>query len=662
MEPGPKKQIPIYDYFNRPPFSRINKDHDEQAQNQLDETLFEWTEDNARKFLSEQSFENGDDGPEVLSEQLLKGGDDGGISSEQLLQDRESTPPVSFNESIHSSQRIVKGGKEMVKSSDDEDSDSVSSLEAVFFPTKLKKPAQDDPKGPKTAFWSAPKMLTKLSTPKYRNSLDSLVHAALDDNETEAKVAELKSTWDKERLELEKDGVQKNRETMLISALGDNENDGELQRLRDALRRTEALDHDRTWSFLDESPITPAAPKFPVNLLDQRLYTSILRDPASRARTFQSGILEFASPIARLPDELIIWIFRSVSIEPLKELRQAYCRILAQLPSVHLRSLIRPYDIIDLFRHLGAKSSALDLSQPIIQDPPEQLHQVSRPKDRSILLSTFQLLRDLAESLSPDTLETAIQILFRMTLDVSLTEDSVIGSELQSCLSGLLESVPDNECENIERRICTTAYETIKDAEFQSRLLQNILPTATWISLLRFRLAVSFLLRSPSPLTESPEQVLDLRRLTLFLVEDDRFNSSLSMAKRAGYDYGELAALAKLLEVVVNTSLLDLNYRQENAEAEFNSVVDMFVFQVKRLFGSIEDSGASNLKRYVAKEALDALQARVLYSVRTKPPPPRGIFETAEKKDRKITSMLFKDKWQPTNSDGTNIPIRGHDQ
>ena len=61
--------------------------------------------------------------------------------------------------------------------------------------------------------------------------------------------------------------------------------------------------------------------------------------------------------------------------------------------------------------------------------------------------------------------------------------------------------------------------------------------------------------------------------------------------------------------------------------------------RIKKIFTSIEDSGVSHLKRTLAKEGLEALHYRVLYSVRSKPQPRRVGFqvELNENKSNKIT-------------------------
>lgn len=231
------------------------------------------------------------------------------------------------------------------------------------------------------------------------------------------------------------------------------------------------------------------------------------------------------------------------------------------------------------------------------------------------------------------------------------------------------------------QRICTTLYETVGDAHFQSRILRHILPTSSWIALLRCRLAVAFLTQDPSPLTEPPEKVLDLKRLTMLLIRDERFQMKAYKGK-GDYDYGQLSAITMLLNVAVDSSLLDLKYNDAECENDFNAAIDKLAAQIKRIFSSIEDSGASHLKRMLAKEALEALHYRIVYSVRSRPPPKKNLFKTYAQENGHIRNFFqarLNQQYESSESPGpkadaemleptatkhdgdTKMPIRKHD-
>lgn len=195
-------------------------------------------------------------------------------------------------------------------------------------------------------------------------------------------------------------------------------------------------------------------------------------------------------------------------------------------------------------------------------------------------------------------------------------------------------------------------------------MIQHILPTSSWISLLRYRLAVSFLLQEPTPLTGPVEEVLDLKRLT-HIIRDPRFQIHMnSNGKEADYDFGELIALTQLLEVALNSTLYDLRYKEKDTEKEFNAAIDHMASQLKTNFSSMKESGASHLKRMLAKGALETLHYRLVYSVRSKPPPKKTPFQTYAKEGNSISSYFNKKNSGDTGSkkgDTTEIPIRRND-
>lgn len=201
---------------------------------------------------------------------------------------------------------------------------------------------------------------------------------------------------------------------------------------------------------------------------------------------------------------------------------------------------------------------------------------------------------------------------------------------------------------------------------FQSRVLRHTLPTSEWIALFRCRLAVAFLIRDPSPLSEEPEAVLDLKRITNML-KDRRFDVKACKGKRdVVYDYEELGATTTLLNIAVDSGSFKFTPATKEAEFTFNKDVDKLAERIKKIFTSIEDSGASHLKRTQAKEGLEALHYRIVYSVRSKPPPKKTLFRAHGNQDWKEVSRSssFLEKYLTPSSaknEEKKIPIRDND-
>ncbi|KAJ5932105.1 hypothetical protein N7516_006594 [Penicillium verrucosum] len=646
-------------WFNRPAFTSISPESEQDAEAHLNAALYLSTQDTQNTLLQpptlHQSFQSIDSATELSS----------------------------LNESLNESQRIMKDGREVVISSDGEDTDSICSLEdpkSLFAPHSKKHEF-------------TPAKFTKVSSPKkYRNCIDSLVHDAVDDNEVEASVARARANY----VQKQPDGKETGNkpygtalnETMLISALGQNEDGVGGQRLIGAIRRTDALDHGRAWPFFDCTQTLPPAPNFHRSSSNNSLFHFIRADrfaeSDTRERQFISGeFIQMALSKGLLPDELVLWMFRSIPYERREELSNAYYRIIKNMDVERLKLLIRPADINDLFSRLGARSQALDPSKEIIPVPSQYITPDSALKDHVTFVSVLRLLRETAGLLAEDTQEQVVLMLLRLTLDISLTADAMVSSEIQWTINAVLhpENFHETSGEDSLRRVCATFYTTIHDVCIQSQIVHHILPTSPWFALIRCRLAVAFLLQSPSPLTEPPEKLLDIKRITLLLLRDERFQ-----VKRfkgiADYDWRELTSLTCLLNVAIDSSALVLNFNSTQAEKDYDVAIDRLAAQIKMIFCSIQDSGASHVTRTVAKSELEALHYRIVYSVRSKPPPKTTIFEShVKERDGNIRShfsnfaALAAGKQNPEtrqeknpsaapgDADGdTDIPIRVHDQ
>ncbi|KAK4868836.1 hypothetical protein LT330_006445 [Penicillium expansum] len=600
----------------------------------------------------------------------------------QSFQSIESATGVSsLNESLNGSQRIIKDGREVVISSDGEDTDSICSLEDPknLFAPKSKKDEL-----------TPAKFTTKISSPKkYRNNIDSLVHDAVDDNEVEASVARARANFVQKQpngKELGNDtsGTALN-ESMLISALGQNEDGAGGQRLIGAIRRTDALDHGRAWPFFDCTQTLAPAPQFPQDLFAPGTSMDILRESDTRERQFMSGeFIQMALSKGLLPDEFVLWMFHSIPYERREELSNAYYRFIKNLDVERLKLLIRPADINELFSRLGARSQALDPSKKIIPVLSQYITPDSALKDHVTFVSVLRLLRETAGLFAEDTQEQVVLLLLRLTLDVLLTADAMVSSELQWTINAVLdpENFHENSAKDSLQRVCATFYATIDDVCIQSQIVHHILPTSPWFALIRCRLAVAFLLQSPSPLVEAPEKLLDIKRITMLLLRDKRFQVK-RFKGTADYDWRELTSLTALLNVVIDSSALELNFSSTRTEKDYDAAIDRLAAQIKMIFCSIQDSGAAHVTRTVAKSELEALHYRIVYSVRSKPPPKTTIFEShvkerdgnirshfsnfaaiAARKQTQETGQETNQSAAPGDADNgdTEIPIRAHDQ
>ncbi|KAL4749426.1 hypothetical protein BDW72DRAFT_204783 [Aspergillus terricola var. indicus] len=516
----------------------------------------------------------------------------------------------------------------------------------MFLPPATPKPhtGEDKTKNSRDRWALKPKNvpLWKAAPPKYKNSLDALVIQAVDDNETEAGIAKLKASLAAESSRKDDPISASNlSENVLASAIKSDgvEDSIGLQRILDAVRRTEALDLRKSWSFFDVGAELPRAQAFPRESIRPGTYLAVLRDtdPNSpeRERAFHSGIIDFAISKGLLPDEVLRWIFYSIPSESRDNLRHAYCRALKRMSARRMKSLIRPGDIDTLFWHMSAKPAALALNNPVVPDTYSQ----SR-------LSSF----------ADDTRNRILDYILRLPLDNSLTQDFTICSAIERTITAVLDATTDEHADELATNICTTVHSTLKDAELQSRLLEHIAPVNDWIAALRRRLAYMFLTDDPSTDVECQDRKAEVSRISNIL-KHPQYNVKRSKKGQPEYDYGKLTAITTFLDIIIDSGWSETQFADEGAEDEFNQEIDALADQVKRIFTAIQDSGASHMKRTLAKEALEALHYRIVYCVRTKPRPKNvlfGKYEPTQQRHPSILKYYKKEKKVTILSDKSN--------
>ncbi|THC99099.1 hypothetical protein EYZ11_001420 [Aspergillus tanneri] len=458
--PGMPPMRSISQYFKRPPLSQNNRDSSPETPSEPLPSAPESSPlaEPSSSFLENIASPQTPDGPASQLKRSLQRT----VEAESEERKYELSAPIADDlfidlppgASFNQAQRILKNGKEVVISSDGEDTDSIESLEAPdsFF-LKLTKPtnaaqnkeAEDDVSGVGRILRSQPsrdavkvEIFPKYqkSTRAYKNTLDCLVTQAVDDNEIEASIADLKAAFENE--DAGGDGMtsvgshQINHldEGVLTSAFGDQEDEMGLRRLLDAVRRTEAFDLEKYWAFFDYGSGLASPLEFPRDSIAPGTYMDVLRVPLepqeglryAYCRAFKVGVIDLrasASPSALTP-------FQHSDAERVK-------------------LLIRP-DTVDLiFQRLGATIEALAVAEPVVPGTvPKNNSSKDHPQHQAALLSVFDLLRGAANLFADDTREHILLLLFRLTLDISLTRNPMICSELERTITATLESIPED--------------------------------------------------------------------------------------------------------------------------------------------------------------------------------------------------------------------------
>ena len=224
-------------------------------------------------------------------------------------------------------------------------------------------------------------------------------------------------------------------------------------------------------------------------------------------------------------------------------------------------------------------------------------------------------------------------------------------------------------------------YKTIRKLTLQNQLLKQVIPVTPRIALFRIRLALAFLYQDPSPLDKPKEHLIDLKRIRSQVYgprfdvtrrhvdsdseDEDKWENAkkeedkpvkeehnkaikkedTKPEKKSSQplDYHDFAALTSILDIAIDAGTThDPAIFDKKTEERFNRHVDRLAGAIKALFTSIQDSGASHLKRVEAKECLQALHFRLLYGVRTKEKPKKSFFEMGSAKQREKQKRVME--------------------
>lgn len=572
----------------------------------------------------------------------------------------DSTPikaakPFSFADLPSSTHAVIQNGKVVeIRDSDDDDTDSLASLESLddIFGGKKgghvtslsSSPGDDEAKLEAervktlslfTSGRSVPLVgkdkLRALYAKERANKFDisGIVGHHFDDEEVETIVrkarAELDASTKDTRTE---DNPTLDKELLAKVAATEDGEDG-LSRLMDAVDRTEALTSERVFLFFGADGLSDwhddarVQQPFPDKAIPYQLWRR--KDDDSRARAFISGMVTEVAANRQMPDEALNWVFHNVVLEPEDDLRNSYIECLRAASSSWARNNVTAKDVHSVFRRLGADPATIQDSDNIqLKHRPTKESSMQDPRNLLAALHVFQAISQDMDFLA---LSKLTSLVCRLALDRDLMSDAQVSSKVEEVLEVLL-SLPDVDLRShVSERILTDLGQRLKDATLQAQLLSHILPTSDTACRLRILLAQTFLLGVDvfKEITSiSPQISLEL------LAEHVSTSPSFDTRRRKAahnLDYVALQALTHILDVAVSDGGRPETFSSRVEERAFNKSVDHLADSVRSTFVSIVDAGASHMTRTEAKDVLQALHWRLLYSVRTEVRPKRNIFD-----------------------------------
>ncbi len=560
--------------------------------------------------------------------------------------------PLSFADISTSGQSVVKDGKLVaVKSSDDEDSDSLCSLDALLGGNRhevatgsssLLDVDEEDleaqrarslrifTNGRSNALVGRDKLRELTSKSKGLNfDISSLVGDHFDDEETEANVTKAKEGYkasnDQEQFD-QQSVIDKN---LIASAVGQDEGSKNFQKLLNAVERTDALATEYTWSMFDskqQRTDSSATQPFPRKVVESDLRLESLEDPTSRSRAYLSGYIAEKAGEGILPEKLITWAFKSIATELRDDLRACLVQATKAASNKWTRKRLTPSLVEHTFCQLGADPALVKCAseiKPVAKGPPYEnapLH--------TQLLSSVQTLVGLSVDMIPETLSKFVKLLTRLAIDTHLMSNSRTCVVVEDAISSLLGHDEELVSKAAAQCILQDIGLRVKDPFLQTLALKHILPASSAGACLRIRLANIFLLGPSKESTvayslSNPD--INLQRLTTHL-QDPRYDISRSNRQGTVFDYSTLSSLVYIFDAALANGGRPSTFPGTSSEHDFNHQVDLLTERVKSIITSIADTGASHMRRTEAKEALNGLHIRLLYGVRTKPRPKRSVF------------------------------------
>ncbi|KAI1335351.1 hypothetical protein F5Y15DRAFT_398375 [Xylariaceae sp. FL0016] len=596
-----------------------------------------------------------------------------------------------------------------IKGSDEDDDDSDDSLESisVLLGEKKSTPAAhrrdpdvlQTPQAKRFAYSSVHKSPLTLQPKKHRLDLKSLVSHSRQDEKIDQSAdfadgvlgqsSEEEDANDSDR-EVDPSRIHENAKKLLAD---DDEDNAKGDRAMQAYKRTKPVGTKKCCYFFDRESSSFMARKNQFPKKAAKGHWKYLADPVARNQHFIRGLPHLWVTMAgrALPDEIFLWVLDEICQEKDALLRTKYASLI-EICEDSTHRLVNDMRLYLMLERIGGPKYARDHSK--FESSPE-LEEPRRGRDWSGLATFLQLLTRVAPNLQIANAISAVQLLLRMSLDpVILTTIHVEFSGAMEALVSVLVSSNsqwDTACE----AICSYIYENVSSVILRSIPI-TLMPNHTApLKDLQRRLAGEALFNDPGLGSKPLERYLTLERIRARLIEPD-FRVTHQVNSRF---FDDLLALVNLLDIVIanaqflyqglspvtpspttrinallpassttmNTAVLTPALTPQDTtkfkssitskkatqstkiniytseDKAFDARVDTLVSDLRRIHGNIIDSSSDARKE--VKTAVDALLKRLTYSVRTRRPPRKDIYEVAKKIENLEGQKDFMKGW-----------------
>ncbi|KAK5090760.1 hypothetical protein LTR05_000936 [Lithohypha guttulata] len=578
---------------------------------------------------------------------------------EPSTQERVNSPNLSSSFSVsnvpNSSRRVVKDDKLLVVLDSDSD-DSLEDLTEIFSRKKKTTAHASSSKNDKAmtaeeeGTWLLSMFTGGLSDTAARRqkirqlkrtdqanslSMSSIFAEEVKDREAQKRMAEANAEVETSAKEVEAMREAERDKKMLAAILKGDDGGAttkDLERLVDAVDRTEVLAGERVFSFFDRLGPRASTKRrskkvvFPKEDIPASLWKP--EDVDSQNRAYLSGWMADLTESGALSDEALQWTFDSALTEVQDELQESYLNCLSIASSQWTRANVTPSDVHSAFSMLGAKPEALQDASPIRSHA--QARRPFRQQEFKPLLKVLRTFAAICRDMDFVTLSKLCSTLSRLALDDVVMDNNQICEVVEDLLQRIA-SLPDPASRNhVHERLLSDLAENLTEPALQTQFLRHFTPTTSTVAQLRLCLAASFSLGSKRARKFIAQPSLSF--LATYVSKSPHFapkdpSSTLTTAE----DYRNLTCLTTLLDATIADGYPPSTFASRSDENDFNADVDSLSDTIHSLFVSIADTGASHMHRTKAKDALQALHCRLVYSVRTTTKPRKHVFDTEGK-------------------------------
>ncbi|KAI1259854.1 hypothetical protein F5Y18DRAFT_407950 [Xylariaceae sp. FL1019] len=597
-----------------------------------------------------------------------------GLSSVDILSSSPRTPPKS-------APRVYRPNEE-IKGSDEEDEsdsdDSIASITNALGYRARPSPHRRDPNIFSTpqakrvaSYGNVHRSPLTLQPKRHKFDMKALISHTKEHERTEESVRQanaLISEADGHSDAEDESGLEddpKRFEEAAQNFLIDDEDEGKVDKLRKAIKRTKEHSTRKQCYFFDaELPEKQAKHPFPAKTAKGPW--KCLSQASSRRQAFIMSLPHNLLKLGQtLPDELFLWLLEEVCTERNAELRMQYIDLVS-LCDEQIGRLVTDMRLYGVLESMGGPKYAREHCKlkSTTEARPEYL-----ARDWSGLNAFLQLMEGLASSLETASAISAVQLLLRLSLDPVVV--SVVREGHMLAMKALISNLAlrrsrwDTACE----AICSYVYENIPDLELRILPIQVLSCFSSHIIDLRRRLATETLFHTPGLGSKAVDPQLSFEKLYARLHEAD-------FQPRHSSNFEQLRVLTMLLDIVINNasfmrpqivtpligpsssssthsstmppliksklvtkplfkspnpkpkfpSNTQSQHEQSDPDHEFNNQIDLLAKRIKAIREKIQDKP----ERKPLKALIEAIEQRLIYSVRTMPPPKTEIFAFAD--------------------------------